>query len=64
MKKPDRLTVEEMQKDMISRIHGFVAALTKQLADKQETRNAFKLVERQLKVLHDLMVARSQPVQD
>jgi len=41
----------------MSRINDIVAALTKQFADKAETKKALKLLERQLKNLYDLFMA-------
>lgn len=45
---------------MMERINEIVKALTKQLADKNDTKKALKLLERQLKNLYDLLVQKGQ----
>ena len=40
----------------MNRLNDIVAALTKQFADKAETKKALKLLERQLKNLYDLFI--------
>lgn len=42
----------------MERINEIVKALTKQLADKNDTKKALKLLERQLKNLYDLFMSR------
>ena len=42
----------------MERINEIVKALTKQLADKNDTKKALKLLERQLKNLYDLFISR------
>ena len=42
----------------MDRINEIVKALTKQLADKNDTKKALKLLERQLKNLYDLLMQR------
>jgi hypothetical protein len=44
----------------MQRINDIVAALTKQFADKAETKKALKLLERQLKNLYDLFMAQGK----
>ena len=41
---------------IMERINEIVKALTKQLADKNDTKKALKLLERQLKNLYDLLM--------
>ena len=42
----------------MNRLNDIVAALTKQFADKAETKKALKLLERQLKNLYDLFMTK------
>ena len=42
----------------MERLNEIVKALTKQLADKNDTKKALKLLERQLKNLYDLFMSR------
>lgn len=44
----------------MDRLNEIVKALTKQLADKHETKKALKLLERQLKNLYDLFMSKDQ----
>ena len=44
---------------IMERINEIVKALTKQLADKNDTKKALKLLERQLKNLYDVFLSRS-----
>jgi len=41
----------------MGRVHELLGAMTKQFADKAETKKALKLLERQLKNLYDLFMA-------
>jgi hypothetical protein len=43
---------------LMDRLNDLVKALTKQLADKNDTKKALKLLERQLKNLYDLFMSR------
>jgi uncharacterized protein YlaN (UPF0358 family) len=43
---------------LMERMNEIVKALTKQLADKNDTKKALKLLERQLKNLYDLFMSR------
>ena len=43
----------------MERLNDFVKALTKQLADKNDTKKALKLLERQLKNLYDLFMSKN-----
>ena len=47
-----------MEKLIIARINDIVSVLTKQFADKAETKKALKLLERQLKNLYDLVMSK------
>jgi hypothetical protein len=42
----------------MARLNEFITALSKQFADKAETKKALKLLERQLKNLYDLFMAK------
>lgn len=42
----------------MDRLNEIVKALTKQLADKNDTKKALKLLERQLKNLYDLFMSK------
>lgn len=42
----------------MDKINEVVKALTKQLADKNDTKKALKLLERQLKNLYELLMSR------
>lgn len=48
----------------MDRLNEIVKALTKQLADKHETKKALKLLERQLKNLYDLFMSKGQKEED
>ena len=48
----------------MQRINDIVGALTKQFADKAETKKALKLLERQLKNLYDLFMAQGKTGND
>lgn len=48
----------------MDRLNEIVKALTKQLADKHETKKALKLLERQLKNLYDLFMSKGQKEDD
>jgi hypothetical protein len=43
---------------MMNRLNDIITALTKQFADKAETKKALKLLERQLKNLYDLFMSK------
>lgn len=50
--------LNHLEKLIMDRINEIVKALTKQLADKNDTKKALKLLERQLKNLYDLFMSR------
>ena len=56
--KADRGDLEELEKTMMNRLNDIITALTKQFADKAETKKALKLLERQLKNLYDLFMSK------
>jgi hypothetical protein len=51
--------LSNLEKMLMERINEIVKALTKQLADKNDTKKALKLLERQLKNLYDLFISRA-----
>ena len=51
--------LNNLEKMIMERINEIVKALTKQLADKNDTKKALKLLERQLKNLYDLFLSRA-----
>lgn len=58
--KADKSDLVALDNSLMMRINDIVAALTKQFADKAETKKALKLLERQLKNLYDLMMSKGQ----
>jgi hypothetical protein len=56
--KADKNQLVDLENNMMLRINDIVAALTKQFADKIETKKALKLLERQLKNLYDLFMSK------
>jgi glucose-6-phosphate isomerase len=44
--KADRADLEELEKTLMNRLNDIITALTKQFADKAETKKALKLLER------------------
>lgn len=56
--KVDMEALSNLEKMLMERINEIVKALTKQLADKNDTKKALKLLERQLKNLYDLFISR------
>ena len=56
--KADKCDLEELEKLMMNRLNDIITALTKQFADKVETKKALKLLERQLKNLYDLFMSK------
>jgi len=58
--KADKSQLAEVENAMMLRMNDIVAALTKQFADKAETKKALKLLERQLKNLYDLFMSKGQ----
>ena len=62
--KADLDTLQQLEKSLLERINDIVKALTKQLADKNDTKKALKLLERQLKNLYDLFMSRGAGTSD
>ena len=56
--KADIEALSNLEKMLMERMNEIVKALTKQLADKNDTKKALKLLERQLKNLYDLFMSR------
>lgn len=59
-RKVDNDALLALEKQLIDKLTEVVKALTKQLADKNDTKKALKLLEKQLKNLYDLFIQRSQ----
>lgn len=57
-RKVDMDALNNLERIMMERINEIVKALTKQLADKNDTKKALKLLERQLKNLYDLFMSK------
>jgi hypothetical protein len=55
---PTKAALIELENNIMLRLNDIVAALTKQFADKAETKKALKLLERQLKNLYDLFMSK------
>jgi hypothetical protein len=56
--KADIEALSNLEKTLMERMNEIVKALIKQLADKNDTKKALKLLERQLKNLYDLFMSR------
>jgi len=56
--KADKSALQELENQIMIRLNDIVAALTKQFADKAETKKALKLLERQVKNLYDLFMSK------
>jgi archaellum component FlaC len=56
--KADLNQLGELERSLMERFDNIVKGLVKQLADKNDTKKALKLLERQLKNLYDLFVSR------
>lgn len=56
--KLDKNALAEFESTIMIRLNDIVAALTKQFADKAETKKALKLLERQVKNLYDLCMSK------
>jgi len=56
--KADIDALNNLESSFMDRLNEIVKALTKQLADKNDTKKALKLLERQLKNLYDLLMTR------
>ena len=64
--KADLSQLAELERQIMERLDNLVKSLIKQLADKNETKKALKLLERQLKNFYDLYVSRGNgaPTED
>lgn len=62
--KADKTALSELDTTIMLRLNDIVAALTKQFADKAETKKALKLLERQVKNLYDLFMSKGNNAQD
>lgn len=56
--KVDKADLQELEKLLMNRMNDIVTAMTKNFADKAETKKALKLFERQLKNLYDLFMSK------
>lgn len=56
--KVDKCDLQELEKLLMNRMNDIVQAMTKNFADKAETKKALKLFERQLKNLYDLFMSK------
>lgn len=56
--KADMETLQNLERMFMERLNEIVKALTKQLADKNDTKKALKLLERQLKNLYELFMSK------
>lgn len=56
--KADLSALADLEKLLMERINEIVKALTKQLADKNDTKKALKILEKQLKNLYELFMSR------
>lgn len=56
--KVDISSLLELEKSLMDRLNDLTKALTKQFADKSETKKALKLLERQLKNLYDVCLSK------
>lgn len=56
--KADIDALNNLEKMLLERINDIVKALTKQLADKNDTKKALKILERQLKNLYDIFMSK------
>jgi hypothetical protein len=57
--KADLDTVTLLEKSLMDRLNEIVKALSKQFADKNDTRKALKLLEKNLKNMYDLFMSKS-----
>ena len=56
--KADIDTVKALEQSLLDRLNEIVKALSKQFADKNDTRKALKLLEKNLKNLYDLFMSK------
>ena len=62
--KADKTDLIDLEKTIMERLNDIVSTLTKQFADKADTRKALKLLEKQIKNLYDLITSRSDAPDD
>ena len=58
-RKADYEALNNLERTMLDKLSELVKAFTKQFADKNDTKKALKLMERQLKNLYDLVMSKS-----
>lgn len=56
--KADIETVKALEQSLLDRLNEIVKALSKQFADKSDTRKALKLLEKNLKNMYDLFMSK------
>jgi len=57
-RKADTDALSVLENQLIERMDAIVNALTKKLADKNDTKKALKLLEKQIKALYDMLLAK------
>jgi hypothetical protein len=57
--KADIDTVKALEQSLLDRLNEIVKALSKQFADKNDTRKALKLLEKNLKNMYDLFMSKN-----
>lgn len=57
--KADLETVKKLEESLLDRLNEIVKALTKQFAEKNDTRKALKLLEKNLKNMYDLFMSKN-----
>jgi len=57
--KADLETVKSLENSLLERLNEIVKALTKQFADKNDTRKALKLLEKNLKNMYDIFMNKA-----
>ena len=62
--KADLETVKSLENSLLDRLNEIVKALTKQFADKTDTRKALKLLEKNLKNMYDLFMSKQDNQED
>ena len=62
--KVDEQALQALEKAIMDRINDLISTLNKTFADKNDTKKALKLLERNLKNLYDLIMAKQQAKND
>jgi len=62
--KTDIDTVKALENSLLERLNEIVKALSKQFADKNDTRKALKLLEKNLKNMYDLFISKGAEQED